>query len=159
MASFIIAHFIGMLWVAIMDMQPPPTGDSPERRARQRFLAQRRGEPCFWVVVGGHRQALIDISLEGFSMAAVQAVSSEGFDFVLQRADVPDQIAGRAVVVNPAGGQAGEPGRTLGCRFIELPAASLARLEDWLITHVIVSATVRITEKDATAIVLGRSLV
>ncbi|QDF95497.1 hypothetical protein CJ010_02475 [Azoarcus sp. DD4] len=142
-----------------MDMQPPPTGDSSERRARQRFLAQRRGEPCFWVVVDGHRQALIDISLEGFSMPAMDGASHEGFDFVLQRADVPDQVAGRAVVVNPAGSQVGAPGRTLGCRFVDLPAEVLARLEDWLITHVIVSATVRITEKDATAIVLGRSLV
>lgn len=142
-----------------MDMKPPPAGEHQERRTRQRFLAQRRGEPCFWVTVGGSRLPLADISLEGFSMPALPGVAQQGFDFVLQRADVPDRIAGRAVVVSPAAAEDGGGQQLLGCRFADLPAEELHRLQDWLVAHVIMNATVRITEKDATAIVLGRSLV
>lgn len=135
-------------------MKFPPAGDAAERRARQRFLGQRRGEACFWMTVGEARVPLVDISLEGFALPPVAGASAEGFDFVMQRSDVPDRIAGRAVVVGGHGAA-----RPLGCRFVDLPADDRQKLQDWLVAHVIMSATVRITEKDATAIVTGRSLV
>lgn len=137
-----------------MDMRPPSAAENPERRTRQRFLAQRRGEQCFWVVLAGQRLALVDLSLEGFSMPSVVEATAAGFDFVLQREGVPDEIRGRAEVVNPA-----PDGQAVGCRFLDLPESEQARLQDWLVAHVIMSATVRITEKDATAIVRGGSLV
>lgn len=141
-------------------MNQPIDAGVGERRARQRFLAQRRGETCFWAVVEGHRRLpLVDLSLEGFSLQGGTALAAEGFDVVLQRSDVPDEIRARAIVADPAAAGAAPTGRPLGCRFVELPAAALERLQDWLVAHVIMSATVRITEKDATAIVRGGSLV
>ena len=128
-----------------------------ERRKRQRFVAKWRGEYCFWVVVNGDRKPLVDLSLEGFAMPATSPPSSSSdFEFVLQRINVPDEIRGRARVVNylsaPEGGQA-------GCRFESFDGDGQARLRDWLTTHVIMNATVRISEKDALKIVEGRSLV
>ncbi|MDD3674049.1 MAG: PilZ domain-containing protein [Thauera propionica] len=126
-----------------------------DRRGSQRFVARRRGEPCFWVVIGGERIALNDISPEGFSFQAddPQAFCEE-LDFVLLRDSVPDEIRGRARRVNYLAGSA-----QLGCRFVTLQGDGVERLRDWLIAHVIMSATVRITEKDAAAIVNGPSLI
>jgi len=42
---------------------------------------------------------------------------------------------------------------------VTLQGDGVERLRDWLIAHVIMSATVRITEKDAAAIVNGPSLI
>ena len=135
----------------------PPRGDEApaERRGCQRFVARRRGEPCFWVVMDGVRIPLNDLSADGFSYpSATPPASGEVFDFVLQREGVPDEIRGRAVVVNflAASAQA-------GCAFASLDGDGAERLRDWLIAHVLMTATVRITEKDAAAIVSGPSLI
>lgn len=133
------------------------TNDAQERRGRQRFLALRRGEPCFWVMLDGERIALNDLSLEGFSMpATTPPPAGQPFPFTLVREGVPDEIRGIATVVShsasPEGGMA-------GCQFVEMKDDGLFRLQDWLVTHVIVNASVRITEREAVEIVLGRSLV
>lgn len=129
--------------------------DNTDRRGRQRFVAQRYGMPCFWVGTGSERLALNDLSLDGFSVAFPQVPADE-FEFVLQREGVPDQIQGRAKAVNLVPGPFGP---VSGCRFTSISPDNASRLEDWLIAHVIMSATVRITEKDAALIVRGRSLV
>lgn len=138
-------------------MNAPLIDDTAERRARQRFVARRRGNPCFWVVLDGQRVALNDLSLEGFSLPALPTLSTgSNFQFVLQRDGIPDEINGWAEVVN----QIADGGNlTAGCRFTTLDEAGAERLNEWLVAHVIVNATVRISEKDAAAIVRGRSLV
>lgn len=132
-----------------------PAADAAERRRIQRFLALRRGEPYIWVLIGDHRIALRDISIEGFAIGA-DALPADGgaFDFVLQREGVPDRIRGRARAVNfiPTSGQA-------GCCFVSLEGDGVERLRDWLIALVIMNASVRISEKDAAAIVDGPSLI
>jgi len=131
--------------------------DNGERRSRQRFLAQWRGEYCFWVVIAGERRPLLDLSMEGFGVqASSPPESGRSFEFVLQHANVPDEIRGAARVVNylstPAGGQA-------GCLFVSFELNGLAKLEDWLTAHVLLNASVPISEKEAATIVSGRSLV
>jgi hypothetical protein len=131
--------------------------DVQERRGRQRFLALRRGEPCFWVLLDGERIALNDLSLEGFSMpATTPPPAGKAFHFVLVREGVPDEIRGTAAVVSHT---ASPEGGLAGCQFVEVEDDGLFRLQDWLVTHVIMNATVRITEREAVEIVLGRSLV
>jgi hypothetical protein len=138
------------------DASPPPqAAEAAERRRIQRFLAQRRGQPYLWVMIGCERVALRDISVDGFAIAAAAPpAGGEPFDFVLQREGVPDQIRGRAQAVNfiAASGQA-------GCRFLVLEGDGAERLRDWLIALVIMNASVRISEKDAAAIVAGPSLI
>ena len=46
----------------------PVDAEHSERRRRQRFVARRWGNVCFWVVIDGQRQPLNDLSLEGFSL-------------------------------------------------------------------------------------------
>jgi len=46
-----------------------------------------------------------------------------------------------------------------GCRFRALEGDGAERLRDWLIALVIMNASVRISEKDAAAIVEGPSLI
>lgn len=128
-----------------------------ERRRRQRFLARRRGEHCFWAQIEGARVALLDLSLEGFAMPAeASPASGTAFAFVLERAGVPDQIRGRAHVVNRVGGA---EGGQAGCLFDALDDDGRTRLEEWLTAHVLGNASVPITEKDAAAIVTGPSLI
>jgi hypothetical protein len=94
--------------------------ETAERRKCQRFVAKRRGEYCFFAVIDGQRLPLVDLSLDGFAIPASSPPPSDrSFEFVLQRTDVPDEISGRARVVNylssADGGQAGclvrRPGR------------------------------------------------
>ncbi len=138
--------------------QNPPNGEEAlERRQCQRFIALRWGQPCFWVIYGPQRYGLNDLSLNGFSIPVAGSPGiGENFAFTLVRDGVPDEIRGKATVVNniptPNGALA-------GCEFTSLEADERARLQEWLVTHVIVNATVRITERDALQIVLGRSLV
>lgn len=138
------------------DASPQPqAAEAAERRRIQRFLGQRRGQPYLWVTIGSERVALRDISVDGFAIAAAAPpAGGEPFDFVLQREGVPDQICGRAQAVNfiAASGQA-------GCRFLVLEGDGAERLRDWLIALVIMNASVRISEKDAAAIVAGPSLI
>ena len=133
----------------------PHAAEAAERRRIQRFLALRRGEPYLWVTIGGERITLRDISVDGFAIAAATPPAGAApFDFVLQREGVPDHIRGRAQVVNfiAASGQA-------GCRFLALEGDGAERLRDWLVALVIMNASVRISEKDAAAIVAGPSLI
>ncbi|MDR2925902.1 MAG: PilZ domain-containing protein [Azoarcus sp.] len=130
--------------------------DSEERRIHQRFVARLHGEPCFWVLIGEERLALNDLSLKGFSLPASPALAPGAqFDFTLQRENVPDAIKGRAEVANIFGKNM----PFAGCRILQFEDGGAERLQDWLVIHVILNATVRISEKDATAIVSGRSLI
>lgn len=127
--------------------------DGGERRVHQRFVARLHGEPCFWALVGQQRLPLNDLSLKGLSIPAQPNLpKGTQFDFTLQREGVPDAVRGRAEVT-------GVFGNAAGCRIVGFEADDAERLQDWLVTHVIRSATVRITEKDAAAIVAGHSLV
>ncbi|TAH47552.1 MAG: PilZ domain-containing protein [Betaproteobacteria bacterium] len=128
---------------------------SADRRVRQRFVARRHGQICFWALTAGQRIALNDLSLEGFSAAFERPPQAE-FEVVLQREGVPDEIGATAVVVNQVPGPTGPAS---GCRFVRLSQDNADRLQEWLVAHVIMSATVRITERDALLIVQGRSLV
>lgn len=132
-------------------------GDHQERRRRQRFVAKRWGQVCFWVVINGQRLPLNDLSLEGFSLSAgVPPLGSGAFPFVLQIEGVPDEIRGMAEGMNFV---FGEKGGLFGCRFLSFEDDGAGRLHDWLTVHVIATATVRISEKDAAAIVTGPSLI
>ncbi|GHU12300.1 hypothetical protein AGMMS50225_19920 [Betaproteobacteria bacterium] len=136
---------------------PPPEVDAGERRLNQRFVAQRQGEACFWALVGNHRVALNDLSITGFSLPLLPDYPlGTQFDFTLQRDGIPDAVRGRAQIVNQLGKDASAK---LGCRIIQFNGDDAERLKEWLVTHVICSATVRITEKDAAAIVAGRPLI
>lgn len=131
--------------------------ETAERRSRQRFVAKRRGEQCFWVIIDDQRHPLTDLSLAGFAVPASSALEAgRVFGFVLQRANVPDEIRGRARVVNQI--QAAEGGQA-GCLFEGLDAAATERLEDWLAAHVLMTASVPINERDAASIVRGPSLI
>lgn len=128
-----------------------------ERRKRQRFVARRWGSTCFWVSIDGHRLPLNDLSLEGFGVpASAPPAAPRSFPFVLHLDGIPDQIRGEAMTVNflaaPEGGQ-------LGCRFTSFEEGGDLRLHDWLTVHVIATASVRISEQEAAAIVAGPSLV
>ena len=127
--------------------------DGDERRIHQRFVARLHGEPCFWALIGPERLPLNDLSLKGLSLPAQSGFNKGAqFDFTLQREGVPDAVRGRAEVAGLFGGFA-------GCRVLGFEGDGAERLQEWLVTHVIRSATVRITEKDASAIVAGHSLV
>ncbi|MFA7607192.1 MAG: PilZ domain-containing protein [Rhodocyclaceae bacterium] len=133
------------------------TQETVERRRRQRFVAKRRGEYCFWARIGERRLPLLDLSLEGFGVAAESApVPGESFDFVLERFGVPDRIAGQARVMNRF---ETDGGTQVGVLFEGLSEADRERLKDWLTAHVLINASVPITERDASNIVSGPSLV
>jgi len=143
------------VWMA--EDQGSGNGDHQERRRRQRFVAKRWGQVCFWVVINGQRLPLNDLSLEGFSLSAgVPPLGSGAFPFVLQIEGVPDEIRGMAEGMNFV---FGEEGGLFGCRFLSFEDDGAGRLHDWLTVHVIATATVRISEKDAAAIVTGPSLI
>jgi hypothetical protein len=132
-------------------------GAHAERRKRQRFVAKRWGSACFWVLVDGERLPLIDLSLEGFSMPASAPLQEQRtFPFVLQIEGIPDEIRGEARTVNFV---VGEEGGQIGCCFVSFVGEGDARLHDWLTVHLISTATLRISEKEAAAIVAGPSLI
>jgi hypothetical protein len=131
-----------------------------ERRRCQRFIARRWGDVCFWVVIDGARQPLNDLSVEGFSVAASAAPpEAHDFAFALQLDGIPDEIRGFARTMNFVPGAEGESVGQLGCSFLSFDADGAARLLEWLTVHVITTASVRISEKDAAAIVTGPSLI
>lgn len=128
-----------------------------ERRRRQRFVARRWGSVCFWVLIDGQRLPLNDLSLEGFGVPAEgPPAEPHSFAFVLQLEGIPDQIRGEAMTVNFV---AGADGGQLGCRFISFEGDGSRQLHDWLTVHLIATASVRISEQEAAAIVAGPSLV
>lgn len=136
---------------------PPEDEGIVERRTRQRFVATRRGQHCFWAVLDGVRYPLLDLSVAGFAVAPPQLPPIGALlSFTLLREGVPDQIAGAARVMNHVTGQAG---CQAGCRFEALPEDDLARLQDWLTAHVLMSASVPISERDALRIVSGPPLI
>lgn len=132
--------------------------DYSERRRRQRFLARNAdGSSPFWVALDGQRLLLNDLSLEGFGIAATQAAASNApFPFELRLEGIPDRVRGIAEPVNFV---PGEPMGQIGCRFVSLEGTGAERLREWLTVHVIRSASVRISAKEAEAIVSGPSLI
>lgn len=133
----------------------PPVPQDGDRRGRQRFVARRRGTHCFWVEWDGHREPLADLSLEGFAVAT--RIMREGdFAVVLHRAGVPDRISATARVANCF---EGPDGMQCGCVFSAFDGDGRERLHDWLVAHVIATASVPITEADAERIVSGPSLI
>lgn len=128
-----------------------------ERRKRQRFVAKRWGNVCFWVVIDGERLPVNDLSLEGFSVQwGWPLAEPEAFPFVLHLEGIPDAIRGMAETVNFV---LGADGGIMGCRFVTLSREASERLHEWLTLHVISTATIRISEADAAAIVSGPSLI
>ncbi|MFN3987749.1 MAG: PilZ domain-containing protein [Rhodocyclaceae bacterium] len=128
-----------------------------ERRKRQRFVAKRRGEYCFWVVMDERRLPLQDLSLEGFGVAGHDGLDlGYRFSFVLQRLGVPDEIRGTARVVNRVQTMTGE---LTGVLFEALEGDGASRIGDWLTAHVLATASVPISEKEASRIVSGPSLI
>jgi hypothetical protein len=71
---------------------------------------------------------------------------------VLQIDGVPDEIRGMAEGMNFV---LGEEGGLFGCRFLSFEGEGATSLHDWLTVHVIATATIRISEKEAAAIVSG----
>ena len=131
--------------------------ENPERRKRQRFVAKRWGSVCFWIRVDGERIPLNDLSLEGFSVPAEAPLSEpKTFPFVLQIEGIPDEVRGEARTMNFV---VGEGGGQLGCRFLSFVGDGGMVLHDWLTAHLISTATLRISEKEAAAIVAGPSLI
>ncbi|MDR0564285.1 MAG: PilZ domain-containing protein [Azoarcus sp.] len=134
----------------------PSDSGADERRIHQRFVARLHGEPCFWACIGEESFPLDDLSLKGFALAATTRMpKGTQFDFTLQRQGIPDIIQGRAEAV----GVFGKDALSIGCRITHFEDDGAQRLKDWLIAHVIRCATVRISEKDAAAIVSGHSLI
>lgn len=128
-----------------------------ERRKHQRFLAKRENAIIFWVILEGQRIPLLDLSLEGFSYVAQTPPATEGPQpFELRLEGIPDKVKGSMEPVNFI---PGKPNNIVGCRFVELDAKGRARLHEWLTTHVIACAGVRITAKEAEKIVEGPSLI
>lgn len=130
---------------------------SEDQRRRQRFVASRRGEPCFWIEINGNRVSLLDLSIDGCGlMNCCHLHKGECFDFVLSRAGVPDKISGKGRVMSEMCTPEGE---TVGVLFEMLDDNDRARLSDWLTAHVLASASVPISEKDAELIVKGPPLI
>ena len=125
----------------------------PERRTRQRFPALRNGKPCLWLECAGGRWPLNDLSLDGFSLSTeAPQGGDEPFDFVLRLDDAFDKVRGKAITVN-------QLGKLRGYRFVSLEGQGAERVFEWLTVIVICSAKVRITAKEAEAIVKGPSLI
>jgi len=128
-----------------------------ERRHHQRFIAQRDGRYCFWIDMNGERYPLLDLSIQGFSVAPslVPPVGTV-IRFTLYRNEGTDRLSGRAEVKN----QVWAAGKwQIGCLFRELSDAALAQLHTWLTSHVLTGASLPLTEEEAEEIVSGPSLI
>lgn len=134
------------------------SNDYAERRQRQRFMVRASdGSAPFWVALEGQRLPLNDLSLEGFSItSATPASSAAPFPFELRLEGIPDKVRGVAEAVNFI---PGEPMGLIGCRFVSVEGEGTERLHEWLTVHVIRSASVRISAKEAEAIVSGPCLI
>lgn len=129
-----------------------------ERRARQRILVHRPGQPSFVMRVAQTELGLVDLSLEGFAVRqSTPPAAGEPFDFELRHEEGAAPVTGRAVAVNflrsaePASGQ-------VGCRFLAFEGDGAARLRAWLAQHVAAVSALPVTEAEATAIVSGPSI-
>ena len=128
-----------------------------ERRLRQRFVAKRRGEVCFWILLDEAELPAEDLSLEGFGISAEFPVTmGKVVPVTLKRAGVPDRIKAFAHAVNCSGDGIGA---VVGFVFDRFEDDGAVRLQDWLTAHVLACATVKISEADASKIVSGPSLI
>lgn len=128
-----------------------------ERRTRQRIVTVQAGQPRFWLVWGGQRLQLQDLSLEGFAVAAsTPPDASEPFEFVIEHDGDASTVSGKAQVVNYLA-RAGEG--LAGCRFIQLAGEGETTLTAWLAGHVIACSALPLREEDAARIVAGPSIV
>ena len=128
-----------------------------ERRQRQRFAAMRDGKACIRIKIDGQDLNVIDLSIDGFSIAASAAIAESEFDFEMRLVDgFGDKVRGRAKAVN----QIGEADTAqIGCRFVALLEQGEKTLQEWLTVIVICGASVRLTPADAESIVKGPSLI
>ena len=128
-----------------------------ERRTRQRIVTVQAGQPRFWLMWGGQRLQLQDLSLEGFAVAAsTPPNSAEPFEFVIEHEGDSTTVSGRAQVVNHLA-RAG--GGLAGCRFVELLGDGGPNLAKWLAGHVIACSAVPLREDEAERIVAGPSII
>lgn len=140
-----------------MNQNTPADAVLGERRKRQRFVARRWGNVCFWVVIDGVRLPVNDLSLEGFSVPfGAPLIEPRQVSFELSLEGIPERVFGVAETMNF---MVGEGGGQLGCRFMSFEGEGAIRLHDWLTVHVIATATVRISEREAAEIVSGPSLI
>ncbi len=140
-----------------MEDNLPMNGIPGERRKRQRFVARRWGNVCFWAVIDGVRLPVNDLSLEGFSVPfGAPLIEPRRVSFELSLDGIPERIFGVADTMNFS---VGADGGLLGCRFVSFEGDGAIRLHDWLTVHVIATATVRISEREAAEIVSGPSLI
>ena len=120
-------------------------------------MARRWGNVCFWVVIDGARLPVNDLSLEGFSVPfGAPLIEPRQVSFELSLDGIPERIFGVADTMNFT---VGTDGGLLGCRFVSFEGDGAIRLHDWLTVHVIATATVRISEREAAEIVSGPSLI
>ncbi|MBO4329649.1 MAG: PilZ domain-containing protein [Rhodocyclaceae bacterium] len=128
-----------------------------ESRKQQRFITRRRGKYCFWVEMEGQLHPLEDLSIGGFAVGG-EAAPEAGteLDFKLRRAADSDSIAGRAKVLNRFQTAAGP---RAGVLFEALEGDGKERLDEWLIDHILSTASVPVSREDARSIVHGPSLV
>jgi hypothetical protein len=126
-----------------------------ERRKRQRFVAKRWGNVCFWVVIDGSACRSMTCPWRASVCPSVRRFEPRTFPFVLQLDGIPDEVRGVAETMNFVLGTDG------GCSAAaSSPSRATAiRLHDWLTVHVIATATVRISEREAAEIVSGPSLI
>jgi hypothetical protein len=131
--------------------------DYAERRSHQRFAALRDGKPCITLHVSDQRIEIIDLSVDGFSVAKGTLNTTSSFDFEMRLIDgFGDKVKGRAESVNEI---ENSDVSTTGCKFLSLADGSEKILHEWLTVIVICGASVRLTPADAEAIVKGPSLI
>ena len=105
----------------------------------------------------GQLHPLEDLSIGGFAVGG-EAAPEAGteLDFKLRRAADSDSIAGRAKVLNRFQTAAGP---RAGVLFEALEGDGKERLDEWLIDHILSTASVPVSREDARSIVHGPSLV
>ena len=133
------------------------SSESFERRGNQRILTRVPGRARFWLSWYGGREALSDLSVEGFAMpASTPPASDKSFEFLLEHEGSEGGVNGRAQVVNFIG-EVG--GGLAGCRFVDLAASEREQIAHWLAEHVVTCASVPLSAEEAEDIVRGPSIV
>lgn len=128
-----------------------------EQRRYQRFSALKDGKPCIDVCIGQIRVHVQDLSLDGFSVASDGVAPEQEFEFVMRLIDgFGDKIRGRARCMNAS---STPTPRAYGFQFTELSADDARTLQEWLTVIVICAASVRLSPREAEAIVKGPSLI
>jgi hypothetical protein len=128
-----------------------------ERRKRQRFVARRWGDICFWIHVGAMRLPVHNLSLEGFSVPLAQALPmGQHFAFRLEMVGEEGEVSGMA---SPRNFFMTPEGSEQGCRMESLSGEARALLHAWLIRHVMATTTLPLSEEEAAQIVSGPSII